>query len=143
MSSFLHYLFLDLFFISLLTTCSTSSYPFFALFLTFLPTSHSSSFSIFSSTTQPTSYSPIQLFLHLLLSLLGKVSRLNYEFSRTILLKMLDATAATLKTNFFNEDRYALSLRVRTYIHFQKCKINSTYNVPIHSVTIVCIPSLR
>ena len=42
----------------------------------------------------------------------GKVSRLSYESPRIVLLKMLDGTAATLRTNFFNEDRYALSLRV-------------------------------
>jgi hypothetical protein len=42
----------------------------------------------------------------------GKVSRLSYESPRIVLLKMLDGAAATLRTNFFNEDRYALSLRV-------------------------------
>ena len=46
----------------------------------------------------------------------GKISRLSYESPRTILLKMLDGTAATLRTNFFNDDRYALSLRVRSLL---------------------------
>ena len=46
----------------------------------------------------------------------GKISRLSYESPRTVLLKMLDGTAATLRTNFFNDDRYALSLRVRALL---------------------------
>ena len=50
---------------------------------------------------------------YLSFSVTGKISRLQYESPRTVLLKMLDGTAATLRTNFFNEDRYALSLRVR------------------------------
>jgi hypothetical protein len=48
----------------------------------------------------------------------GKISRLSYESPRTVLLKMLDGTAATLRTNFFNDDRYALSLRVILYSPF-------------------------
>eukprot|EP00596_Hydrurales_sp_CCMP1899_P000433 CAMPEP_0119043108 /NCGR_PEP_ID=MMETSP1177-20130426/17647_1 /TAXON_ID=2985 /ORGANISM="Ochromonas sp, Strain CCMP1899" /LENGTH=989 /DNA_ID=CAMNT_0007010475 /DNA_START=132 /DNA_END=3098 /DNA_ORIENTATION=- len=40
------------------------------------------------------------------------ICMLSFDSPRTVLLKMLDGTAAALRTNFFNEDRYALSLRI-------------------------------
>jgi glutamate dehydrogenase len=42
----------------------------------------------------------------------GKLSTLPNESSKILVGKMLDAVHATLRTNFFNADRYALSLRV-------------------------------
>lgn len=42
----------------------------------------------------------------------NKVSRLHHEPARVLLLKMLDTVKLTLRTNYYNEDRYALSMRV-------------------------------
>ena len=42
----------------------------------------------------------------------AKIQILQNESSRTLLLKLLDAVQKTLRTNFFNNGRYALSLRV-------------------------------
>ena len=41
-----------------------------------------------------------------------KIQVLQNDVARATLQKMLAAIKATLRTNFFNEDRYALSLRV-------------------------------
>lgn len=45
-----------------------------------------------------------------------RISELHLESARTLLLKMLEAVESTLRTNFFNDDRYALSLRVKPTI---------------------------
>jgi len=42
----------------------------------------------------------------------NKVARLHHEPARVLLLKMLDTVKLTLRTNFYNEDRYALSMRI-------------------------------
>lgn len=46
----------------------------------------------------------------------GKLPTLSSESAKILLGKMLDAVHATLRTNFYNEDRYALSLRVAPII---------------------------
>lgn len=50
-----------------------------------------------------------------------KIGRLHHEPARNLLLKMLETVACTLRTNFYNENRYALSLRVNPII-----MVNST-----------------
>ena len=45
-----------------------------------------------------------------------KIARLHHEPARVLLLRLLDAVRLTLRTNFFNKDRYALSLRVNPSI---------------------------
>lgn len=42
----------------------------------------------------------------------GKIKGILLDSPRIVLDKMLDAVQATLRTNFYNEDRYALSLRL-------------------------------
>lgn len=42
----------------------------------------------------------------------AKISVLHFEAARVLLLKMLETTRLTLRTNFFNKGRFALSLRV-------------------------------
>jgi len=46
----------------------------------------------------------------------NKASRLHHEAARVLLLKMLEAVRLTLRTNFYNEDRYALSLRIHPHV---------------------------
>ena len=41
-----------------------------------------------------------------------KIDRLTNDSARVVLVKLLSAVTATLRTNVFNEDRYALSLRL-------------------------------
>ena len=41
-----------------------------------------------------------------------KISRLHLESARILLAKFLDAVKLTLRTNYFNENRYGLGLRV-------------------------------
>jgi glutamate dehydrogenase len=45
-----------------------------------------------------------------------KISRLHHEPARILLNKLLEAVRATLRTNFYNEDRYALAVRVHPSI---------------------------
>jgi glutamate dehydrogenase len=45
-----------------------------------------------------------------------KISRLHHEPARILLNKLLEAVRATLRTNFYNEDRYALDVRVHPSI---------------------------
>lgn len=45
-----------------------------------------------------------------------KISRLHHEAARNLLLKMLDTVKGTLRTNFYCENRYALSLRLHPSI---------------------------
>lgn len=45
-----------------------------------------------------------------------RISQLHLQEARNLLLKMLEAVKLTLRTNFFNENRYALSLRVNPAI---------------------------
>ncbi len=46
----------------------------------------------------------------------SKINRLQDEAARTVLSKMLDAVKASLRTNFFHEDRYALGIKVHPSI---------------------------
>jgi len=46
----------------------------------------------------------------------AKISRLQHEAARLVLLKMLEAVRATLRTNYYHADRYALGLRVNPQI---------------------------
>jgi len=48
--------------------------------------------------------------------ILAKITRLHHEPARILLLKMLEAVKSTLRTNFYNPDRYALSLRINPSI---------------------------
>lgn len=48
--------------------------------------------------------------------LLSKISRLHHDAGRILLQKMLETVRLTLRTNFYNQDRYALSLRVNPTI---------------------------
>lgn len=45
-----------------------------------------------------------------------RISQLHLQEARNLLLKMLEAVKMTLRTNFYNENRYALSLRVNPTI---------------------------
>ena len=45
-----------------------------------------------------------------------KIGRLHHEAARNLLLKMLETVANTLRTNFYNENRYALSFRIHPSI---------------------------
>jgi glutamate dehydrogenase len=46
----------------------------------------------------------------------GKIDTLQVETAKRLLTRMIDAVQATLRTNFFNEDRYALSMRLHPSI---------------------------
>lgn len=46
----------------------------------------------------------------------NKIDKLPHPSSKIVLNKMLDAIKVTLRTNFYNEDRYALSMRVHPSI---------------------------
>jgi len=48
--------------------------------------------------------------------LVSKIDKLPHPSSRVVLLKMVDAVKSILRTNFYNEDRYALSFRVHPSI---------------------------
>ena len=45
-------------------------------------------------------------------ALVERISSMHHEAMRTLLLKMVDAVAYTLRTNYYHENRYALALRV-------------------------------
>lgn len=49
-------------------------------------------------------------------SILTRIDRILNEDAKTILLKLVDGVSATLRTNFYNRDRYALGLRVNPTI---------------------------
>jgi glutamate dehydrogenase len=48
----------------------------------------------------------------------SKIAPLGYAAGRTVLDKFLDALHTTLRTNFYNEDRYALSMRMDPKVMF-------------------------
>lgn len=54
----------------------------------------------------------------------SRLARLQREEARFALQKMLDAVKYTLKTNFYNDDRYALSLRVDPAVMFSEEEMN-------------------
>ena len=95
-----------------------------------------------NSHTQTHTYTHNHSYSHTLPSIyrVGKISRLSYESPRTVLLKMLDGTAATLRTNFFNDDRYALSLRVTLYSRLLFYSILFFSTSPSHCTCLLFFP---